>query len=350
MATMLDYIRNNQESMMQKQFNEVDAMVFAQLAYYDFDLLDSPTTFSQFSDISLQDRLIEKSHQSRELLQVIADSTRFKSITWCNPKVVTDPKQEIQFGAVIFQLPTGQAVIAYRGTPAIPVGWKEDFNMTYRRVIPAQRLALTYFKNWLRKHHQQPVYLVGHSKGGNLATYVALNASRVQQEKIIDVYNFDGPGFLRQEKRFEERLASLKPKIHKYVPQQALIGLLLDDSLDYQVVVSKGVGPLQHFITNWEIDGDHLVQADDLFSVSVWTKEVIDNWLDQLSPDEMRSFLSYGYQVAEQSNLTYFRDLYTLNKLFLVAKSTRELSPSAFEMTKNILRKLLNSMVKQRFS
>ena len=349
MVVMQDYIEQAEKSFMQAPLNEVDAMVFAQLAYYDFDQLDKPTTFSQFTDPQLQELLTSKSHQGTQLLQAVANSRRFNPIKWCNPKIIMDRAQEIQFGAVIFQLPTGRAVIAYRGTPAITIGWKEDLNMTYRQVVPAQRLAQTYFKAWMRKHYWQSVYLVGHSKGGNLATYVTLNASTSQQKKIVATYNFDGPGFLNQEERYQSKLTALQTKIHKYVPQQALIGLLLDDRFDYQVVASKGIGPAQHLVTKWEIQDDHLVKVDDLQTVSRWSKDVIDDWLNQLSSEELQAFLSYGYQVANQANLTYFRELYALDKILSVAKSTRELSPSAFDMAKNILRKLLQSMINQRF-
>ena len=35
----------------------------------------------------------------------------------------------------------------------------------------------------------------GHSKGGNLAMYAAMQCSDILQEKLLSVYDNDGPGF-----------------------------------------------------------------------------------------------------------------------------------------------------------
>ena len=60
--------------------------------------------------------------------------------------------------------------MVYRGTDLNLVGWKEDFMLSYATPVPAQTAALAYLKK-AAGYTEGPLFLVGHSKGGNLALY-----------------------------------------------------------------------------------------------------------------------------------------------------------------------------------
>ena len=60
--------------------------------------------------------------------------------------------------------------------------------------IPAQVEALKYIRRVSKKYNCK-IHLGGHSKGGNLAVYAGIFCSKKVQDKIIDITNFDGPGF-----------------------------------------------------------------------------------------------------------------------------------------------------------
>ena len=64
-----------------------------------------------------------------------------------------------------------------------------------------------------------PLYLGGHSKGGNLAMYAAIREQTIQPA-ITRVYNFDGPGFRPS---FYERYdcTAILDRIHTYVPKDS---------------------------------------------------------------------------------------------------------------------------------
>ena len=84
--------------------------------------------------------------------------------------------------------------VTFRGTDRSVVGWQEDFDLVLKDVIPSQEKAKNYlFKmvNLLKK----PVYVLGHSKGGNLAYFAYYFNDINVQDMVIKVYNLDGPGF-----------------------------------------------------------------------------------------------------------------------------------------------------------
>lgn len=101
--------------------------------------------------------------------------------------------QAQQFAAVTIGLDDGTTYISFRGTDDTIVGWKEDFNLS-NGVVPSHRKALGYLETH-GTYIQSMLRIGGHSKGGNLAMYAAMQCSDILQEKLLSVYDNDGPGF-----------------------------------------------------------------------------------------------------------------------------------------------------------
>ena len=116
--------------------------------------------------------------------------------------------------------------IAYRGTDDTLVGWKEDFDFSYKQETPGQREALRYCQRIAQKYPQK-IYIGGHSKGGNFAYYVAMHASKAIQERLVQVYSNDGPGFIRRV--WQEVDPSILNKMVKISPCNCTIGALLEN-------------------------------------------------------------------------------------------------------------------------
>lgn len=121
------------------------------------------------------------------------------------------------------------------GTTATTIGWKENFNMSFNDWVPAHYFARSYYRK-IKNLFSVKFYLGGHSKGGNLAFAVALNLKESDLSHIARIDCFDGPGFHNQE-RLKNRFLKLKGKIHKYIPQGSLIGILQDDLIGKKIIV-----------------------------------------------------------------------------------------------------------------
>ena len=76
--------------------------------------------------------------------------------------------------------------------------------------------------NDIAKKYPQKIRIGVHSKGGNLAVYSAVFASEEIKQRILNVYNNDGPGFSDEIINTKEYKEMIK-KVHTYIPQSSVI-------------------------------------------------------------------------------------------------------------------------------
>ena len=203
MADLFDYLKwRGDLSFTKDPPNPVDALIFSALSYISFgdsmaerpyipiSLEDASEEFLKRTDI--QENVRVKTDMS--LLMAAAETRRFGSAMLLEYRSLLIPEEETQFAAITFLLDDNSAFLAFRGTDYSLTGWKEDFNMTFQETIPAQRLALQYTEDFASKYIM-PMRLGGHSKGGNLAVFAAVKSDPKIRQRILAVYNNDGPGF-----------------------------------------------------------------------------------------------------------------------------------------------------------
>ena len=74
----------------------------------------------------------------------MAESKRFgkmKALKYINQ---IDDETQKQFSAITILFPDNTIYISYRGTDNTLIGWKEDFNMTFKSHIESQLSAKEY--------------------------------------------------------------------------------------------------------------------------------------------------------------------------------------------------------------
>ena len=196
MANMLDYLTWRGDLLFsQAELNEVDGLILSELAYIQFDGLVSENIQSVLplrtlakTILALPDPVVRcRTEKDLELLQAVAESARFGRLGVSFYRSVFVPEEETQFAAVAFLLEDGTAFLAFRGTDSTLVGWKEDFNMSFQKNVPAQRLAQEYVQRY-GAATREPMRLGGHSKGGNLAVYAGAKCGEAVQSRILEVY------------------------------------------------------------------------------------------------------------------------------------------------------------------
>lgn len=152
--------------------------------------------------------------------------------------------------------------------------------MSFQDTVPAQRLALEYTQD-IAQRLLMPLRLGGHSKGGNLAMFAAIQSPENLRKRIMGVYNNDGPGFreyVTENPVYQEMI----PRLHTYVPQSSVIGMLLEHEEPYTVVKSKQLGLLQHELYSWEILGPGFVTMQEITADSRFLDQAIKNWLNDM--------------------------------------------------------------------
>lgn len=259
MQHILEYIREHgADTYREIPFNEVDFLALSQFAYLKFkDLV--PRIGGSGRGISIRElachpgsfRLVQENWFGREnwrLLQLMAESERYGNIFVGNYAECYEDKYDIQFQAITFQWRRDRICVCFRGTDESVAGWKEDFNLAVLSRTSGQELARTYLR-LIAKRYTGKIYVAGHSKGGNFALYAAANAPQTVQERILRVYDYDGPDCELNFSAYRR----VREKVRKYVPQQSFVGMLLERGVSYRIVKSSGFGLMQHNPYLWWI-------------------------------------------------------------------------------------------------
>lgn len=285
MTNILDYIRwRGDLSFEQDPPNAIDSLIFSYLVYIRFpeELLADPKREVLLSQVeealsALPDVRERANAHQLELLHEAAESRRFGKTFLVQFQNQFIPEEDTQFAAAAFLLDDGSLMVSFRGTDNTLVGWKEDFNMCFQEAVPAQRLAVEYVRK-LYETYARPMHLCGHSKGGNLAVYAAAKSSGGIRRIIRQVYNNDGPGFMAEMLR-DPGYLEMVPRIHTYVPQSSIIGMLMEHAEPYRVIKSAQVGILQHDVFTWEVMGKELIGVEELTPDSKFVSATIKHWL-----------------------------------------------------------------------
>jgi hypothetical protein len=178
--------------------------------------------------------------------------------------------------------------------------------MSFMHPVPAQTEALEYLEN-IAANTKGNIYVGGHSKGGNLAVYAAVKASKKTQERIIAVYNNDGPGFDAEFIGCDE-YKEMRSRIHTLVPQSSVVGMLLEHEESYTVVKSRSAGLLQHNGFTWEVMGGSFLKLDDISEESKLIDRSIKDWLSELSIEERAEAVDKLYEAIASTNAKTLSD------------------------------------------
>lgn len=280
-------------------FGAIDNLIFAEMSYCDFSCATAqmPGRLS-----ALRAHLAGGVKQpDDELLNRLASSARYEDVVAYHFVDHFDPVQTLQFAAVTFLLPDGTAYVSFRGTDSTLVGWKEDFNLAFATPVPAQLEAVRYLKQ-VADVLACPLRVGGHSKGGNLAVYAAAFVGEDVQERILNVFNNDGPGHdlatleSAGYKRIEKRLQT-------FIPKSSVIGMLLEHGDDYRIVDSDAHGLWQHNPYSWQVSGEDFVYFQHTTASSDCMNESIRQWLNHMDVEKRRHFTDTVYEVLAASEV-----------------------------------------------
>ena len=294
--------------------NPVDGLILSTLSYIDFGAAVPHTPYSRVSLEQAAATFLADPDAPRkvrvdrdlELLAAAAGSERFHRISLTFYRDVFIPKEDTQFAAVTFCLDDGSYFLAFRGTDNTLVGWKEDFNMTFLDHIPAQQLAAEYIRE-IAELSTGPLHLAGHSKGGNLAVYAAAMCGNAIQDRIPDVSNLDGPGFMAHiiESPGYQRIL---PKIRTYMPQSSVFGLLLEHAEPHTIIKARQLGLLQHDPYNWEVLGSDFI-PDEATPDSLFLERTLASWLASMDMEQRNEFFDALFGLLMTDNTIDVRDM-----------------------------------------
>ncbi len=329
-------------------WNPVDGLIFALLSYQNLGekaASDSGIRLCQMPE-SILKRTFDKPLllHTQEMLQKMNATERFRHTQFYRQVNDVDPTRNIQFSAINCEVPHLGTVIAFRGTDGTVVGWKEDFMMSYESPVPAQSAALAYLTRTAQATYG-PLYLCGHSKGGNLAIYAAIHADPSIRERIAEIDSYDGPG-LDDESITSEAYAELKPRICALIPQGSIVGQLMNYYPGYTVVHSTSLGGIsQHDGFSWQVLGTHFIEEPQTTKTSQFMDKTVHEWLKVCSNAERQLFVETIFSLAEKNPDTADREDVNQN-LQSVADSFRNIDPETRKTILSLFGRLVSAGAK----
>ena len=360
MGNITDDIRTNFSCFSDRPFNDVDGLVLSQLSYVhmpdDVPRSDSRkfvpcNALLRAEDYNSMCGSIWSPSMNIDLIRAVSESPRWRDARLGGYEDVTDIETSMQFSACIFSLGNGVLVVAFRGTDSTIVGWKEDFMMAFRRPVAAQKTAAEYLRK-VADWWKGVIIVVGHSKGGNLAVYAAAEAPEDVQQRILSVYSYDGPGF-DDSYLSSSGFVRIADRVHKIVPESSIIGMLFESPThtsghSYSVVRSSGIGIMQHFGLNWQVEDGKFVYADGLNASARYASSVINDWMSKYDDERRRLFIENLFTILESGGYRTFGELsahwtQTLPSMILAA---REVAPDERDAMVAIIGGLISSAVK----
>ena len=351
MANIHDYIKWRGDLPINDQFpfNELDNLVLARLSYmiYNKITMTQVETIGSVSD-KMKDFLNEEFifNGDKELITLLGMSSRFKNMIITDYVQNNDASIEQQFSAITIHISESEIYVSYCGTDSSILGWKEDFNLAYMENIPAQFSGLEYIKNIASKYVNARMHVGGHSKGGNVAIYAAIFADESIQNRIIDVVNYDGPGF---DQRVLDSIPnpSIIDKITTYLPQGSIIGRLMEHKGKIVIAHSDAKGIMQHDIFSWT------VMKDEFIRFYKWTNgsEIMNNsvceWLKNTTPEKRKIFIDSIFELLYSTSAETFNGFtkVLVQKLPTIIKTYSNLS----DEDKSVMIEMLKLFIKSYY-
>lgn len=240
------------------------------------------------------------------LLDRLINCPRFQGVRLCGFVNELDEREEKQFAALTVLGPDW-AYISYRGTDTTFIGWKEDCCLSLAEAVPAQLSALRYLSR-VPEAAGLPLYLGGHSKGGNLAVYAGVKCEAAMRRRIVRIFNNDGPGFPGTFIAGEDYHRMLG-RIHTIIPEDSVVGLLLEHREAHVVVKSAQISVLQHNGVNWEVLGPEFVRVRDVSGASRALDRTLKAWLTTLDDPARRAFIDALFSLLSATGATRIEEL-----------------------------------------
>lgn len=316
MSNILDYIKwRGDLTLEQSEFNEIDNLILSRFSYLPFEEIIGENEVVTIQELNkrFQEKDVTKLpilwKDDVDLFPAMGESKRFGEMKATRYVNKINVEEEKQFSAITVIMPDDTIYVSYRGTDNTLVGWKEDFNMTFKSHVPSQIDATKYLEEIASKYPNK-IRIGGHSKGGNLAIYASVFANESIKERIVNIYNNDGPGFnddIIETKEYKEMIE----KVSTYIPQESIFGRLLNHKEKYTVVKSTQRGVMQHDLYSWQLLGNEFVYLKEVTNGSQFIDKSIKNWLEQIDVAQREQVVDIIFQVINTTKVETFSELKT---------------------------------------
>ncbi|MBR3004996.1 MAG: DUF2974 domain-containing protein [Lachnospiraceae bacterium] len=301
MSGILDYLKWRGDVPFDiSAFNDVDMVILCEISYLPLEGIVSselkdkiPLKEAARRCIPLPKLPLHPGDQ--ELSEMLAESKRFGDLQLSGFVNIVD--DEKQFCALTFEFGWRKHAVVFKGTDNSLIGWKEDLDLSYSDQVPSQKCAVDYIEKVYKAFHGT-LMTAGHSKGGNLSVYGSAFCSEKVRRRISQIYNLDGPGF-NDKLIVKDNFREIMDRTKTFVPQDSIVGLLLEHKEPYTIISSIGKNGLdQHSLFTWEVNASGIEKRESLGKAGNISNENIDEWIGRLTYEQKKEFVETLYELA----------------------------------------------------
>ena len=329
----LDYYKNC--SFEEVGFNQMDAMLFACLVYLPIKSFSENKSYKDFVSYAYtfykDDYSGVMKPSSFALLNKIKTSKRYENIIISNFKNVRN--NDTQFGAMSVRF-NDNLLIAFKGSDSSLISWIENLRLNYQYPTYTQSKGIKYAKDNILDSDKN-VYLVGHSKGGNLAMCAGMEIPSGLRDKVKVIYNFDGPGFLKKE--YEKKFNLIKEKIVNIVPTGSVVGMCLYND-NFKSVKSKDLAFGEHYPVGWGVFGEFFVKTS-LSRVSKQIHEMTTTNLDAIDKKQLGETIE---ELCKGLGVDYDSDFHlSMSEIWEIIRNMKGIDPKVYKYLTSVMQTLM---------
>lgn len=329
----LDYYKNC--SFEEVGFNQMDAMLFACLVYLPIKSFSENKSYKDFVSYAYtfykDDYSGVMKPSSFALLNKIKTSKRYENIIISNFKNVRN--NDTQFGTMSVRL-NDNLLIAFKGSDSSLISWIENLRLNYQYPTYTQSKGIKYAKDNILDSDKN-VYLVGHSKGGNLAMCAGMEIPSGLRDKVKVIYNFDGPGFLKKE--YEKKFNLIKEKVVNIVPTGSVVGMCLYND-NFKSVKSKDLAFGEHYPVGWGVFGEFFVKTS-LSRVSKQIHEMTTTNLDAVDKKQLGETIE---ELCKGLGVDYDSDFHlSMSEIWEIIRNMKGIDPKVYKYLTSVMQTLM---------
>lgn len=329
----LDYYKNC--SFEEVEFNQMDAMLFACLVYLPIKSFSENKSYKDFVSYAYtfykDDYSGVMKPSSFALLNKIKTSKRYENIIISNFKNVRN--NDTQFGAMSVRF-NDNLLIAFKGSDSSLISWIENLRLNYQYPTYTQSKGIKYAKDNILDSDKN-VYLVGHSKGGNLAMCAGMEIPSGLRDKVKVIYNFDGPGFLKKE--YEKKFNLIKEKVVNIVPTGSVVGMCLYND-NFKSVKSKDLAFGEHYPVGWGVFGEFFVKTS-LSRVSKQIHEMTTTNLDAVDKKQLGETIE---ELCKGLGVDYDSDFHlSISEIWEIIRNMKGIDPKVYKYLTSVMQTLM---------
>jgi len=329
----LDYYKNC--SFEEVGFNQMDAMLFACLVYLPIKSFSENKSYKDFVSYAYtfykDDYSGVMKPSSFALLNKIKTSKRYENIIISNFKNIRN--NDTQFGAMSVRF-NDNLLIAFKGSDSSLISWIENLRLNYQYPTYTQSKGIKYAKDNILDSDKN-VYLVGHSKGGNLAMCAGMEIPSGLRDKVKVIYNFDGPGFLKKE--YDKKFNLIKEKVVNIVPTGSVVGMCLYND-NFKSVKSKDLAFGEHYPVGWGVFGEFFVKTS-LSRVSKQIHEMTTTNLDAIDKKQLGETIE---ELCKGLGVDYDSDFHlSMSEIWEIIRNMKGIDPKVYKYLTSVMQTLM---------